>query len=235
MHPVNYFVLVKNSNPLLSSEVVAAFLGAWFAFLFGLLAYWVTKRRERFVQHKITLQKLSILLNENLHSISGLKEIAKAIKECLLKKLPIDRFFLLKKTQDFELEVKSLDVLEEMIKYSLSLNIFDFLVISINRGLDTLSSLLIAKSNTLDEYILPEKFLFLSKPLEELIENLEEIDKKTKELLARIQVNSAKVGPKNEFIYSLMNKTYEQAVSAEEISAEINKINFRQQQGVKRN
>ena len=54
---------------LLNSQSFAAFLGAFFAFVFGLIAYRYDKKRERIIKHQNATVELGYLLNEHLDDI----------------------------------------------------------------------------------------------------------------------------------------------------------------------
>ena len=64
-----------------SSSFWGAFLGAFFAFVFGFITYIVTRRRERFVQHKNALIKLERVLLKHLNDLATLETLANGIKK----------------------------------------------------------------------------------------------------------------------------------------------------------
>lgn len=55
----------------LNNAGVGAFLGAFFAFIFGIVAYDYTKRREKWKLHHDTVVKAEYLINRHLNQISG--------------------------------------------------------------------------------------------------------------------------------------------------------------------
>lgn len=65
------FPVVQDQPSLLNSEAFAAFLGSFSAFIFGIVAYDYTKRRERWKLHHDAVVKSERLMNRHLDQISG--------------------------------------------------------------------------------------------------------------------------------------------------------------------
>lgn len=65
-----YFLLTKIGN-FFNNAGVGAFLGAFFAFVFGIIAYDYTKKREKWKLHHDTVVKAEYLINRHLNQISG--------------------------------------------------------------------------------------------------------------------------------------------------------------------
>lgn len=66
--------LVKASSHIygfFNNNSVSSFLGAFFAFIFGIIAYIYTKKREKWASHHNALVKTEQLLNRHLNDISG--------------------------------------------------------------------------------------------------------------------------------------------------------------------
>lgn len=59
------------SNSIYSSEASGAFFGAFAAFIFGLMAYFIQKKFERYFKHKYATVELEHLLQEHLDRSSG--------------------------------------------------------------------------------------------------------------------------------------------------------------------
>ena len=63
-------LLAKTTN-FFNNSAVGAFLGAFFAFIFGIIAYDYTKRREKWKSHHDAVVKTGHLINRHLNRISG--------------------------------------------------------------------------------------------------------------------------------------------------------------------
>src|SRR3972149_10815612 len=63
-------LLAKTTN-FFNNSAVGAFLGAFFAFIFGIIAYDYTKRREKWKLHHDAVVKTEHLINRHLNRISG--------------------------------------------------------------------------------------------------------------------------------------------------------------------
>lgn len=74
-HWHSYFTNYANrgitSGGFFNNAAVGAFLGAFSAFIFGLIAYDYTKRREKWVAHHNALVKAENLMNRHLNGISN--------------------------------------------------------------------------------------------------------------------------------------------------------------------
>src|SRR5882757_3347002 len=77
-----------------------AFFGALFAFLFGLLAFWLQKKRERFIMHKNAVVELESLLwdhyDTNLRNEDRVKSSINTLKKP--GHLTYNRFFILRES-----------------------------------------------------------------------------------------------------------------------------------------
>lgn len=68
----HHFLPVIQEQPnLLNNSAFAAFLGSFSAFIFGIVAYDYTKRRERWKLHHDAVVKAERLVNRHLNQISG--------------------------------------------------------------------------------------------------------------------------------------------------------------------
>src|SRR6185369_1480017 len=92
-----------------------AFAGAFLAFIFGLVAYWVTKRRERFVQHKNTLVKLDRVLMKHLFELGRLQELMlNTIQSLAYGHTTSNRLNLLVLPEGVEVELGSLELADNI-------------------------------------------------------------------------------------------------------------------------
>ena len=71
MHPHYFLYTVHQQSSLLNNAAFAAFLGSFTAFIFGIMAYDYTKRRERWKLHHDAVVKSERLVNRHLNQISG--------------------------------------------------------------------------------------------------------------------------------------------------------------------
>ena len=67
----HFFPVVQEQPNLLNNAAFAAFLGSFSAFIFGIVAYDYTKRRERWKLHHDAVVKSERLVNRHLNQISG--------------------------------------------------------------------------------------------------------------------------------------------------------------------
>lgn len=70
MHP-HFLYTVHQQSSLFDNAAFAAFLGSFTAFMFGIVAYDYTKRRERWKLHHDAVVKSERLVNRHLNQISG--------------------------------------------------------------------------------------------------------------------------------------------------------------------
>ena len=63
--------ILENIGRFFGNTSVGAFFGSFFAFIFGLIAYDYTKKREKWVTHHNALVKTEQLINRHLNDISG--------------------------------------------------------------------------------------------------------------------------------------------------------------------
>ena len=70
MHP-HFLYAIQQQPSLFENAAFAAFLGSFTAFIFGIVAYDYTKRRERWKLHHDAVVKSERLMNRHLNQISG--------------------------------------------------------------------------------------------------------------------------------------------------------------------
>jgi len=77
-------ILTGTAN-FLNNAAVGAFLGAFFAFIFGIIAYDYTKHREKWKAHHGGVVKAERLLNRHLNQISGNIHLLKGALDTYVK------------------------------------------------------------------------------------------------------------------------------------------------------
>lgn len=70
MHP-HFLYTIHEQSSFFGNAAFAAFLGSFTAFIFGIVAYDYTKRRERWKLHHDAVVKFERLMNRHLNQISG--------------------------------------------------------------------------------------------------------------------------------------------------------------------
>lgn len=125
MHRFNDFFLpaqqreiVVQTNDSIWPSAVGAFLGAFFAFLFGLITFYLQKKFERYWKHKNALVELENLLNDHLNIISGNQYLLKGAFETLKKHhMTYNLLTNLRLPEDIELRIGNLEALNKYADY----------------------------------------------------------------------------------------------------------------------
>lgn len=68
---VDLYCLITKVANFFNNAAVGSFFGAFFAFIFGIIAYDYTKKREKWKLHHDTVVKAEYLVNRHLNQISG--------------------------------------------------------------------------------------------------------------------------------------------------------------------
>lgn len=210
-------------NPSNFSGFWGAFAGAFFAFIFGLLAYRLTKRWELFVQHKNSLVKLDRLFNRHLDQLVMLESLVKNSYSILEgDKLTFNRLFELKIPENLDMEIGSIELINKFFSYQASIDRLNFNIKSINQASTRFEEIVIAHKS-LDPVDL--------KPSIELLKYLEQEFVKTankiKEYLVVVRIHLNKTQQINfiNFLFSGLSKaTWDFKISKEEIRVETLKL-----------
>jgi hypothetical protein len=210
MHFYNYHQLTQHSGNF--SSFLGGFSGASFAFIFGLITYAITKRRERFIQHKNSLVKLNRLLMSNLHDFGVIWEVSKdMIKSLKQNHTTASRLNLMTTTESFETEIGSIDLVNMVFEYRMSINKLNFNLKSINHTLNRLEDLYIN-----GQPVLPINFSALEAKMEHLIKESAKLNEWTKKLLVIDRIHQSKTSGRSSYIYGVINTQWEQNISKEE-------------------
>ncbi len=213
-----------------SSGFWGAFLGAFFAFVFGLITYWITKRRERFVQHKNAVVKLERVLNKHLDDFGSMTTIIKGMNENLgLGKVDISRLFKIELPDNLDVDLGSIDLINKFLVYQISIGRLNFNISSVNHALTRIEDMFIN-----NHPIEPENFNFIRRMLGGLLKDLPRIDNRTLEFLAVVRIHNKRLKHRNTFIYGTLNDLWDQDISEDEIKTEIAKLDQELKEAMKK-
>ena len=203
------------------SSFWGAFAGAFFAFIFGLIAYWITKRRERFIQHKNTLVKLDRVLMKHLHEFGVLETLIKDTSASLKKShTTSNRLGIFAIPEEIEMELGSLDLTNKVFSYRMSMDRLNFNIMSTNHTLTRLEDLYIN-----GQPVVPVNFTFLASKLDYLLTNdLPKLNEWTKKLLVLERIHQNRLKSKSPFVEGLLRAQWEQDISKEQAKEEYSKL-----------
>lgn len=198
-----------------SSGFWGAFLGAFFAFIFGLITYLITKRRERFVQHKTALVKLEQLLNKHLNDLGVLEQIASNQPQLAVGQPTTNRLFHLKMLPELPLELGSVKLVNKVFTYDLSIDRLNFNADSINHALTRIEDLFIGgQTPHIDNFNRAREWLG------NFVNDLKRVNERTIKLLLLTRIHIRKVKEKDNFVYGVFKSTWEQGISDKELNEE---------------
>lgn len=110
----NYFNLVL--------QIIGSASGAFFAFLFGMVTYIITKNRERWAKHKNALVEIEYLANEHLDDIAGnVSGINGTLEIFKNNKFTYNRLRLLSLADDLELRLGDINIINQYFNYKVDI------------------------------------------------------------------------------------------------------------------
>ena len=197
-----------------------AFAGAFFAFAFGLMTYIITKRRERFVQHKNSLVRLERILNKHLNDIGVLHKVVMDMSNTFAhRKVASSRLFNIELPKELDMEVGSKEIINKLLSYQVSLDRLNFNSSTVNHAITRIEDLFI------NSQIVPiENFSFVSTMLNGFLDSVPKVDEMAKRFLVTVRIHLSKVNKKNSFTYGVFNTTWDHNISDEEIKMERQKL-----------
>ncbi|HEY4515638.1 MAG TPA: hypothetical protein VJH67_00395 [Candidatus Paceibacterota bacterium] len=214
---VKYHIIEHSSS---GSAFWGAFWGAFLAFIFGLIAYRITKRWDRFLQHKNSLVKLDNLLNRHLDEIAAIKFQAGDIKKLLRDgKLTHARFQPFKLPENLEMDFGSLEIANRYLAYSSSISRTNGDMASVNHALNRFEDVLIN-----GQVLKKENLDFMADMLEKLEKFLDSLTNRAKETLVMARLHINKLKSKNSFFFGVLNSNWELSFTPEEIRVEAEKL-----------
>jgi hypothetical protein len=202
------------------SQFWGAFLGAFFAFVFGLIAYQITKRWERFVQHKNALVKLERLLNHHYNALAILEQLAADTSLILDQgKMTSNRFFDLKIPADVDLELASIDIINKFFSYQSYIDRHNINVSTFNTTLTRFEDLLIA-----GQPLHLANLEFTKKMLDGFKKELPSLAETAKSFLVLVRVHIAKIKMRDSFLYGVIRRQWDFDISKDEVVQETKKL-----------
>ncbi len=215
MYP-HYHHFLHSTGPDSNSSFWGGFSGAFFAFVFGLITYIVTKRRERFIQHKNALVQMDRFLNRRLNDLANLEEVVQRMGDSLSKgKVTSNRLFTLQIPEGVVMELGSIDLANKLFSYQLIIDRFNFNVATANHALTRLEDLFIAGRS-----IATENFNFIRETLENTLKEIPQFTNATEELIVLERLHQKKLRNKSSFVCGVFNSNWDLPITGEEIAKE---------------
>ena len=214
---VKYYVIEGTSS---GGAFWGAFWGAFFAFIFGLVTYRLTKKWDRYSQHKNSLVKLDNLLNRHLDEIAAVQFQAKDINGVLKQgKLSHARFRHFKLPKDLEMKFGSLDIANRYLAYSSSISRTNGDMESMNHALTRFEDLLIN-----GQVLRKENLDLMADLLGKFEKFLQGLTNRAKETLVMARLHMNRLKSKNSFTFGVLNSNWELRFTPEEIRLETERL-----------
>lgn len=202
------------------SSFLGALTGAFFAFVFGLIAYVITKRREAFVEHKNALVKLERVLNKHLEDIGALEMISKSMDtELGSGHTTSNRLVPLEIPDGLDMQVRSVELSNKLLTYQLSIDRLNLNVAMVNHALTRLEDLFIN-----GQPVAVQNFNIVRGNLDKMRKDLVNFNSRTIRFLVLVRLHYKKLKGKNSFVYGVWNTQWEQNISNDEVKAEMEKL-----------
>ncbi|MDE2212996.1 MAG: hypothetical protein KGJ34_00435 [Patescibacteria group bacterium] len=217
----HHFVQVDGSATT-SSLFWGPFLGAFFAFIFGLITFYYTKKREKFVRHRNALIKLERLMHEHADELLIAKIHADDTKKIVEANAVTDyRFKLLRLDTDILMELASIDIINKYNFYSRSITRLNEDFAAKNRALTRFEDAKLANRT-----LAPESIDYLARSLGEISAAIEgRIDTWMLRLLATTRIYLRKIDGQNRILCTLFCTDWDFTISEDEIQGEIIELN----------
>lgn len=213
-----YFIILQDHGE--GSKFWGAFWGAFLAFIFGLIAYRITKRWERFILHKNSLAKMERVLNSNLNELSLAESITKdALSNLRETKLTPDRVPKMDVPENVDMEFGSLRILNDFMNYKSTIIRFNHNVSSLNHVLNRFDEMLLTNPDLIGKNI-PYAINMLAGFEREIPKVVETF----KDYLVVIRINLAKVKSNESFLYGVINSIWEFEITDQELKQERSKF-----------
>lgn len=162
-----------------------AFLGAFFAFLFGGLAFFIKNARDRFLLHQKAVVELEYLLWEHYDlNLRNKQQITNSIS--ILKKekhITYNRFYLLRISPGLDLKLGDLYIINPYATYLQSVDRVNSSIEALNRIFDIWTQMLLLRQPPSQEEINS-----VITQMEEFIKILHEFDSEIEDLLTLVRV-----------------------------------------------
>jgi hypothetical protein len=180
--------IILQSKDSIWPGAVGAFLGAFFAFIFGLITFYLQKKLERYWKHKNAVVEIEHLLNDHLNDSAGnqylLQGAIDTLKRHHMTYTLLNQFRM---PEDMDLRLGDIDILNAFADYKEP-------VIKLNNGLtswqglnDRLQQNIIANPG-MPAPIVHKNMEHIQKQAEALVKFLLGLDEDTKRFLAFIRI-----------------------------------------------
>jgi len=141
--------LISQNNKTFSNDAIIAFLGgfsgAFFAFIFGRFANLMNKKRDRYLEHKKAMVKMEYLVIKHQDKVNRLVFLLNNTIEIINNgKFTHNRFLGLNVTEDIELELADIGLINEVANYWQSVERINNDCNSLNRILETLQQVILS-------------------------------------------------------------------------------------------
>mgnify|MGYP001589307198 CR=1 FL=1 len=213
--------IVVSTNESIWPSAVGAFLGAFSAFVFGLITFYFQKKMERFWKHKSAVVEIEHILQDNLDQNSANQFLLKGAIETLTRNhLTYTLLTQLRLSDDINLRIGDLEVLNKYFDYKNP-------VLKINHGMETWQGMntqlqqAITANFNLPAPVVHKNLNHLRDQAQSLLKFMVSLDKDTEYLLAYVKVYMRKerhIWTRG--VHKLINKNI-QFVTKSEIDAEI--------------
>jgi hypothetical protein len=209
----NYHHLLKHSNSSESSSFWGAFWGAAFAFMFGLIAFYIQKKMERSGKHRNALVKLEQWLHEVIDETNINLQHAKT-SSSIFSQTEINstdyRFNLFEIPSDVPLELSSLDMINKCFEYSRSLSRINVNMEAKNRALTRVEDSII---NGVP--IAPQSKSYISSSMADIQVQLVDNEEEALELLSYVVIYLSKAKEKIYFLKGTFFNKWDLNISQE--------------------
>lgn len=166
--------------------------------------------------HKNALIKLDRALNKNLHDIGVLQQIIGDSERSLAQgHVTSNRLIKLQLPVGVDAEVGSIDLVNKLFVYQLSIANMDFNADSTNHSLTRLEDLFIN-----GQPVPVRNFNFIRGVLQSLQTELPQFIERTKKFLVLIRIHQKKIKGKYAFVYGVFHSQWEQSITPQEIADE---------------
>jgi len=180
-------IVVKTQDSFLPSAI-GAFLGAFFAFIFGLITFFVTKKLERYWLHKKSAVEIEHILQQHLDQNASNKYLLQgAIKTLQKKHMTYTLLDLLRLPEGIDMRIGDLELLnkyqdyeEPAIKVNHSMTAW--------QGLNERLSQVVINNPDLPTGVINQNMTHLEEQAGDLIKFIDGLDEETQIFLAYITV-----------------------------------------------
>ena len=214
--------VIDNFWESLIAQGAGAFFGAFFAFLFGGLAFFIKTRRDRFLLHKNSLVEIEYLLNDHLNDVAKNSYLIKHDVEILRREnLTYDRLYELRLPIGIELKLGDLVIINKYSSYRESILRVNADFNKINTALDAINNFAI----THDKKVHSDNFKHLAEQMETINKLLKLLIDETKTLLAFIRIYMTRVDSLKEKSINIYKLNGYREITGEELEEELEKLN----------